>query len=91
MSLTPWVSSTGTREVAVSGVPVLLTHSTNDTTVPFATAQADRVRFLNAGWTEQSLDTPGNFELIPFNIGHFYSVATMQQSWDWMCVQALVP
>ena len=89
--LLPATSSYGTPETATSRVPVLLTHSTNDTTVPFSTAQADRVRFLNAGWTEQLPDVPGNFELTPYSIGHYYNIATMQQSWDWMCVQALLP
>ncbi len=89
--LLPANSSYGTPESFTSRVPVLLTHSTNDDTVPYSTAQADRIRFLNAGWTEQSSGLPGNFELIPFNIGHFYDTATIQKSWDWMCVHALVP
>ena len=89
--LLPATSSYGTPETATSRVPVLLTHSANDTTVPFSTAQADRVRFLNAGWIEQFPNVAGNFALIPYNIGHFYNTATLQQSWDWMCVQALLP
>ena len=89
--LLPATSSYGTPETYTSRVPVLLTHSTNDDTVPYSTAQADRIRFLNAGWIEQSPKVPGSFALIPFNIGHFYDTATMQQSWDWMCVHALLP
>ncbi len=89
--LLPATSSYGTPETFTSRVPVLLTHGSNDTTVPYTTAQADRIRFLNAGWTEQFPGVPGNFELIPFNLGHFYNTATMQQSWDWMCVHALIP
>lgn len=89
--LLPATSSYGTPETFTSRVPVLLTHSTNDDTVPYSTAQADRIRFLNAGWIEQSPNALGNFELIPFNIGHFYDTATVQQSWNWMCVHALLP
>ena len=89
--LLPATSSYGTPETYTSRVPVLLTHSTNDDTVPYSTAQTDRIRFLNAGWMEQSANAPGNFALIPFSIGHFYDTATVQQSWDWMCVQALLP
>lgn len=89
--LLPATSSYGTPETFTSRVPVLLTHGINDTTVPYSTAQADRLRFLNAGWTEQFPEIPGNFELIPFDLGHFYDTETIQQSWDWMCVHALVP
>jgi predicted esterase len=85
-------STYGTPETFTSRVPVLLTHGTNDNTVPFTTAQADRVRFLNAGWIEQSPGVPGNFELAPFNfIGHFYNTDTIQRAWSWMCVNALLP
>lgn len=89
--LLPATSSYGTPETFTSRVPVLLTHGTNDDTVPYSTALADRTRFLNAGWTEQTQNAPGNFALIPFNLGHFYDTTTLQQSWDWMCVQALLP
>ena len=89
--LLPANSSYGTPETFASRVPVLLTHSTDDTTVPYTTAQADRVRFLNAGWTEQLPGILGNFELKAFNIGHFYDTATLQQSWNWMCVHVLAP
>ena len=89
--LLPATSSYGTPETFTSRVPVLLTHGSSDSTVPYTTAQADRVRFLNAGWTEQFPETPGNFELVPFNLGHFYSTETIQRSWDWMCVHALLP
>ena len=89
--LLPASSSYGTPETTTSRVPVLLTHGSNDSTVPYTTALADRVRFLNARWTEQSPGVPGNFELIPFNLGHFYDTATIQKSWDWMCVHALLP
>ncbi len=84
-------SSYGTPETFTSRVPVLLTHSTNDSTVPYSTALADRLRFLNAGWIEQTPAQQGDFELTPFNIGHFYNTATVQKSWDWMCVHALLP
>jgi predicted esterase len=89
--LLPATSSYGTPETFTSRVPVLLTHGINDTTVPYTTAQADRLRFLNAGWTEQSPLAPGDFELIPFDLGHFYDTVTIQQSWDWMCVHTLLP
>ncbi len=89
--LLPANSSYGTPETFTSRVPVLLTHSYDDDTVPYSTAQADRVRFLNAGWIEQTPSAPGNFELIPYNIGHYYNTATVRQSWDWMCVHALLP
>ena len=89
--LLPANSSYGTPETFTSRVPVLLTHSTDDTTVPYATALADRLRFLNAGWTEQSPSVIGNFELVPYNIGHYYDITTVQKSWDWMCVHALLP
>ncbi len=89
--LLPATSSYGTPETFTSRVPVLLTHGSNDSTVPYTTAQADRLRFLNAGWTEQTPETQGNFELVPFNLGHFYSTETIQRSWDWMCVHALLP
>ena len=89
--LLPATSNYGTPETFASRVPVLLTHSTDDTTVPYTTAQADRVRFLNAGWTEQLPASEGNFELKAFNIGHFYDTATLQQSWNWMCVHVLAP
>ena len=89
--LLPTTSSYGTPETFASRVPVLLTHSIDDTTVPYTTAQADRIRFLNARWTEQLPASLGNFELKAFNIGHFYDTATLQQSWDWMCVHALLP
>ena len=89
--LLPASSSYGTPETFTSRVPVLLTHSANDGTVPYSMALADRTRFINAGWTEQSPDVAGNFELKTFNIGHFYDIATVQTSWNWMCVHALIP
>lgn len=81
-------SGSGTPEMSSRKVPVLLTHGFNDETVPYSVAQSDRLRFINAGWTE-GLD--GNFYLRGIDIPHTYETFTILQSWAWSCRFALVP
>jgi len=52
--LLPATSSYGTPETFTSRVPVLLTHSTNDDTVPYSTALADRLRFFKC-WLDRTI------------------------------------
>ena len=81
-------SGSGTPESSTRKVPVLLTHGFDDEVVPFSIAQSDRLRFLNAGWSEAE---GGNFLLRGINIPHTYETFTILQSWFWSCRYALVP
>jgi predicted esterase len=87
-------SFSGTPETSTRKVPVLMTHGSSDSVVPISFAQSDRLRFLNAGWLEQSIGAPalsGNYQLMTFDMGHFYDLAVLRASWRWMCARALLP
>jgi len=65
-------------------MPLLAAVGDSDPLLSFT--QADRIRFLNAGWVEQA-----NFQLRVFGGGHTYASDDLAAAWTFFCRHGLLP
>lgn len=66
--------------------PVDVHHGSSDGTVPISFAQADRTRFISNGWIENE-----TYFWQPFSGGHTVLATHPAETWNHLCVFAMVP